>query len=107
MSPAIYPQAYHRTPCHTVLICKGSNKKQKRIRLFQISQKERLSHLLWQQSALEVISQCGSPSCTLPKRTSSTLQFDQEENIPGYSIERRNFETCQDLPIDTDRVGTG
>ena len=28
--PGIYPQIYHRTPCLAVLICKGSNKQQKR-----------------------------------------------------------------------------
>ena len=37
---------------------------------------------------LGIISQCGPPSSTLQERPSSLLQFHQEENIPGHSIER-------------------
>ena len=35
-----------------------------------------------------LISRCSSRSCTLQKRSSSPLQFGQEENIPGHSIGR-------------------
>ena len=40
---------------------------------------------------LGVISQYGAPSCTLQKRPSSPLQFGQEENITGQSIERKAY----------------
>ena len=56
-----------------------------RIRLFQISQKERLFISYDNQVLLGVMSQCGSPSCTLQKRSSSPPHFGQEENIPGHS----------------------
>ena len=61
------------------------------VELFQISQKERPFHLLWHPSALwGNLTKC-PPSCTLQKRTSCLLQFGQEENIPGRSIERRAY----------------
>ena len=58
--------------------------------LVQISQK-RLFHLLWQPSALGVISQCDTYSCALQKRPSFSLQFGLAENIPGHSIEKRTY----------------
>ena len=52
--PGIYSQLYHRAPCPAVLICNGVQiiNDKGRVRLFQISQKGRLFHLLWQPSAL-------------------------------------------------------
>ena len=38
-----------------------------------------------------IILQCGPPSCTLPKKVFFPLQFGQEENISGKSIERRVY----------------
>ena len=43
------------------------------------------------QVFLGVTSQCDLPSCTHQKMSSSPLQFGQEENIPGRSIERRAY----------------
>ena len=43
------------------------------------------------QILLGVISQYGTPSCTLQKRPSSLLYADQEENISRNSIERRAY----------------
>ena len=40
---------------------------------------------------LGVMSQCGSPSCTFQKKPSASLQFGQEENIPGHLMERRAY----------------
>ena len=40
---------------------------------------------------LGVIKQCGPPSSTFQKRRSSPLQFGQEDNIPGHSMERRAY----------------
>ena len=40
---------------------------------------------------LGLTSQCDLPSCTHQKMPSSPLQFGQEENIPGHSIERRAY----------------
>ena len=59
--------------------------------LFQISQKGRHFHLLDNQVLLGVVSQCGPSSWTLQERPSSPLQFGQEENIPGHSIESRAY----------------
>ena len=47
---------------------RGSNKNKGGVGLFQISQKERLFHLLWQPSALGDNSECGPSSRTLPRR---------------------------------------
>ena len=43
------------------------------------------------QMLLRVISQCRFPSCTLQKRPFSPLQFGQEDNLPGHSIESRAY----------------
>ena len=48
--PEIYPQVYRRTACPAVLIVRRSNKNKGGLGLFQISQKERLLHLLYQPS---------------------------------------------------------
>ena len=57
--------------------------------LFQISQKERFFISCDNQVLLGVISQRRLLSCTLQIRSSSPLQFGQEENIPGHSTERK------------------
>ena len=59
--------------------------------LFQVSQKEGLFISYDNQVLLRVFSHCDPPSCTLQERPSSPLQFGQEENIPGHSIERRAY----------------
>ena len=69
------------------LFVRESNKKQRRGKIFQIWQKDRLFHLLDNQ----VLSQYGPPSCTLQKRPFSPLQFGQEENIPEQPTERRAY----------------
>ena len=38
---------------------------------------------------MSYILQCGPPFCTLSKKAFLSLQFGQEENISGKSIERR------------------
>ena len=43
------------------------------------------------QMLLRVISQCRFPSCTLQKRPFSPLQFGQEDNLSGHSIESRAY----------------
>ena len=80
--PGIYPQIYHRAPCPAVLLCKGSNKQQRRGRvgLFRISQKDRLFHLLWQPSAFEGNLTVQDSFLHPTKRSPSPLQFGQEEN---------------------------
>ena len=54
--------------------------------------------------------QCGPLFYTLPKKV-FPLQFGQEENIPGNSIERRVYQfilkIARVLPIPTGRVGIG
>ena len=80
----------HKTPCLlAVLICKWSNKKQRRGSIFQISQKERLFHLLYHPyDNLAMWSPFLHPS----KRPFSLLQFGQEGftdlfwKLPGCSL---------------------
>ena len=77
---------YHRTPC---LFVKGSNEKQRRGRIISnFTKGETFSSLNDNQVLLGVIS-CGPHSCTPQKR--GFLQFGQEENIPGHSIETRPY----------------
>ena len=45
-NPEISPQIYHRTPCPTVLICKGVLKKQRRGRIISNFTKGKTFHLL-------------------------------------------------------------
>ena len=71
------------------LFVKESNKKQRRGRIISNFTKFFISYD--SQVLLRVTSQCGHPSCTLRKRSSSPLQFDQEKNIPGHSIESRAY----------------
>ena len=63
------------------------------------------------QVLLGIISQCGPPFCTLPKKTFFTLQSGQEENISGNSIERRVYwfvlKIASVFPVPTDRVRIG
>ena len=58
---------------------------------------------------LGLISQCGTPSWTLQKRPSSSLQFGQEKNMPVHSNERRAhwfvLKIVMVFPIPTVRVG--
>ena len=91
-----------------MLICKGSNKKQRSGSIISNFTKGETFCLLWQPSALGVISQC---FCTLQKRPSSPIQFGEEENIPGHLIERRAYwfvlKMAWFFPIFTGRVGIG
>ena len=76
----------------TNLFVRGSNKNKGGVELFQISQKEKLFHLLYDnQVLLGIISQCacGPPSWTLQKRHFFPLQFGKKNNIFGHSIEKR------------------
>ena len=58
--------------------------------LFQISQKEILFHLLYQPGALGDNFAMWPPFFHLPKKA-FPLQFGQEENISGTSIEGRVY----------------
>ena len=51
-SLAICPEIYNRTYVRQCLFVRRSDKQQRRVRLFQISQKERIFHHFWQLSAL-------------------------------------------------------
>ena len=57
------------------LFVRGSNKKQRRSETISNFTKRRLFHLLWQPSALGVISQCGLP-----------LLYPSKKNFPAPSI---------------------
>ena len=70
--------------------------------LFQISQKERFFRLLYQPSALGIISQSGSPLCTLPKKVFLSPSVGvQEDNLSGNATKRRVYWfvliCCQDV----------
>ena len=103
--PGIYPQIYRIAPCLHCLFVRGSNKQQRRVRLFEISQMDRLFNLLWQPSALGDNLTMRPFSCTSP------LQFGQEENIPRQPFDRRAYwfalKIARMLPIPTGRVGVG
>ena len=74
------------------LFVRGSNKKQRRgLGLFEISQKVRLFHILWQPSTLGGNLIMQSFFLHPSKKPSSPLQFGKEENIPGHSIERKTY----------------
>ena len=73
------------------LFVRRSKKNKGGVKLFQISQKERLFHLSGQPSALGGnITMC-PPSSTTQKRPSCPLQFGQEENMPGHSVQWRAY----------------
>ena len=74
--------------CMQWLFVRGLIKNKVGVGLFQISQKERLFRALYEPSDNLAM---WSPSCTLPKRPFSPLQFGQEEIISGYSIESRVY----------------
>ena len=79
------------------------------VRLFQISQKERLFHVLYQPSYNHAM---WSPFIApFQKRPFFPLQFGQEENISGKSTERRVYwfiiKIARVLPVPTGRVGIG
>ena len=67
----IYPEIYHEAPCSTVFICKRSNKKRRGRIISNFTKGDTFLSLM----AINV----------------SLLQFGQEENIPGQSIERRAY----------------
>ena len=58
---------------------------------FQIYQKDRLFHPLWQPSTLGGNPTMLPPSCTFQKWPSPSLYFGQEENIPGHSTEKKAY----------------
>ena len=107
--PGICPQIYHKLHVLQCLFVRESNKKGG-VGLFQISQKGRLFHLIWQSSALEGnLAMWSPPSCILQERSSSPLQFGQEVNITGHSIKRRAYwfvlKIARMFPILTSRNG--
>ena len=59
--------------------------------LFEISQKERLFHLLWQPSTLGGTLMMQSPFSHLSEKSFLSPSVWQEENIPGNSIKRRAY----------------
>ena len=79
------------------LFVTGSNKKQRKARIVSNFTKGGTFHLLWQPSVLEGNLAMWSPPL--------------EENIPGYSIERKAYwfalKTAWVLPIPSDRVRIG
>ena len=90
------------------LFVRGSNKQQRRGRIVSNFTKVHFFVFYDNQVLLGVISQCGPPSYTLQEKL-SPLQFGQEENIPGHSIERRAYwfilKIVKVFPIPTGRVG--
>ena len=94
------------------LFVRESNKKQRRGRVFQISQKERLFHLLYRPSALgDNLPMRSHFTCTLPKRPFFTLQLGKEDNLSGNSIKKRVdwfvLKIAKLLPVPTGRVEIG
>ena len=77
-------------PCNSYLQG-GLIKNKGGVGLFQISQKERLFHLLWQPGTLGGNLIMRSSFLHPSKKPSSPLQLGQEENIPGHPIERRTY----------------
>ena len=68
------------------------------VRLFQISQKERLFDLLWQPSALGSNLTMWPPSCTLQKRPSSLVHFGQKLNILDSQLKKKFTDLVWKLP---------
>ena len=67
------------------------------VKLFQISEKERLLISYDNQVLFGIISQCVPLSCTLQKRASSPLHFGQEENYVDTQLNGELiicFENC-------------
>ena len=73
------------------LFVRGSNKKQRRGRIFSYFRKGEIFISYDNQVLLGVISKCGPPIWTLQERPSSPLQFGQEENMPGHLVESRAY----------------
>ena len=102
--------SYHRTPCHTcsAYLGVGLIKNKGGVGLFQISQKERLFHVLYQPSDNLAIWSLLAP---FQKSTFFPLQFGQEENISGNSIESRVYwfilKIARVFPVPTGTVGIG
>ena len=79
----------HTLPC---LFVRGSNKQQRRGGITSnITKEQTFSSFMTTKCSWGVISQCSPPYCSPQKRPSSPLQFDQEDNIPGYLSERRAY----------------
>ena len=95
------------------LFVRGSNKQQRSGRIiFKFHKRTDFFVFYDNQVLLGVISQCAPlPSPPLQKRPSSPLQFGHEENIPGYSTERRAYwfvlKITRVFPIPTGGVGIG
>ena len=86
--PGIYPQILE---VHALLYLfgKGSNKQQRRGGIISNFTKEEAFFISYNnQVFLEIISQWSPTSSTLKKKSSSPLEFGQEENIPGQPFER-------------------
>ena len=77
-------------PCNSYLQG-GLIKNKGGVGLFQISQKERLFHLLWQPGTLGGNLIMRSSFLHPSKKPSSLLQLGQEENVPQHSTERRTY----------------
>ena len=94
------------------LFVRGSNKKQRRGRIFSYrAEGETFSSLISTKCSLGILSQCGPPSCTLAKKAFLSLQFGKEQNISGNSIERRVYlfflKIDRVFPVVTGKVGIG
>ena len=108
----IYTQIYHRAPCPAVLFFKGPKKRQRRGKIISNFTKGQTFFIFYDnQVLLKVISQCGPSSCTLQKRPSYPLHFDQEGNIPGHSIDGQGYWLALKIfwvfPVPTGRVAIG
>ena len=70
-------------------MCLIKNKRE--VGLFQILQKERFLHPLSQPSAFVGNLTMFPLSCAFQERSSSLLQFNQEQNIPGHPFTNRAY----------------
>ena len=82
-SPGISPKVYHRTPCLQCLFVRGFNKKQKMGRIIS-----NFITYIYQPSDNIAMWFLLTP---FQKRSLFPLQFGQEDNISGNSIERRVY----------------
>ena len=74
-APGIYPQIYQKSPYPAVLICKGSNKKQRRGKIISNFTKGETFHLLWQPSALRGNNVPPPPFLHSPKQAFLSLSL--------------------------------
>ena len=107
----IYPQIFIEFHALQCLIVRGSSKQEERYDYFKFHKRRDFFVSYDNQVLLRVISQCGHSSCTLQEKRSYLLQFGWEENIPGYSNERRGYrfilKITRVFPISTGKVGDG